>query len=314
MSPKPAVDDEKKSTKDTILDYLQNNRGREIKVSEIHEKKGFGLSRISNAIKELELLDLIKIERRKLKKGRYTVISLKGDIITKKATHERDLNPITVDTEEEKDYDLENFSIPDAIEELKNTSYTQSAFREYIEPYYDSYLTLVTEIIQPMLYEIGSMWEREDITVAEEHLMSARLEKLIIDLIKKETRRNDKLIILTPVENEQHTLVLLTLELLLIERGYNIINLSRSISILSIIEFIKKLKKKPDWVFFSITMESYLNNLKQDIRQIKDNFRSDEFKIAVGGQGVKNLDVKNNLEADSIVKNVKDLEILFSVL
>ena len=234
MNPKTTVEDDKKSTKDVILEYLQNNRGREIKVSEIHEKKGFGLSRISNAIKELELLDLIKIERRKLKKGRYTVISLKGDIITKFASHERDLNPKSDSVAEmEEEYDIENFSVTEAVGILKATNYTQSSFREFIESFYDSYFTLMTEILQPMLYEIGLMWEREEITVAEEHLMSARLEKMIIDLIKTENRRNEKLIILAPVENEQHTLVLLTLELLLIERGFNVINLSRSISILS---------------------------------------------------------------------------------
>ena len=61
-------------------------------------------------------------------------------------------------------------------------------------------------------------------------------------------------------------------------------------------------------------MESYLNNLRQDIRQIKSSFKPDEFKIAVGGQGVKHLDVKNSLEADSIVKNTMELEMLFSVL
>ena len=186
--------------------------------------------------------------------------------------------------------------------------------KELVDPYYDNYFTLITEIIKPMLYEIGKMWEQEDITVAEEHLMSARLEKFLIDLIANESRRKNKTIILSPVENEYHTIVLLAIELLLMERGYNVINLSRSISILSIIDFIKKMKVKPDWLFFSITMESYVNNLKQDIRLIREEFKSGILKIAVGGQGIKNLESNNFIGVDRLIKTDNDLQELIYMI
>ena len=305
------INTDDKSTKDVILEYLKLNRGREIAVSEISGKFDYKLNRISNAIRELEFKGEIIIDRRPLKKGKYTVIRLRGDTITKFASHEREISPKngTSDTSDEN-ITIENFSVAETIKILNSPDYTQLKFKELIEPYYDNYLTLITEIIEPTLYEVGKMWEREDITVAEEHLMSARIEKFLIDLIANETRRKNKTIILAPVENEYHTLVLLAVELLLIERGYNVINLSRSIQVNSIVDFIKKMKVKPDWLFFSITMDSYVNNLKQDLRLIKEEFKSGNLKIAVGGQGIKNLDTNDFVEVDFLVKTVDDLQSL----
>ena len=85
------IDIKNKSTKDIILEYLKLNHGREIPVSEISETFNFKLARISNAVKELELSKQIVVERRPLKKGKYTVIRLTGDMITQFATHERDI-------------------------------------------------------------------------------------------------------------------------------------------------------------------------------------------------------------------------------
>ena len=305
------VDTEKKetkSTKEVILDYLKQNHGREIAVSEIADTFKYKLNRISNAIKELEFLGEINIERRPLKKGKYTVISLRGDIITQFATHERaidsDSKPASVS------YSSDELPIDETIEMLNSPNYIQSKFSEMIEPYYDNYFSLIIDIIQPLLYETGKMWEEEKITVAGEHVISARLEKFIIDLISKESRRNkDKIIILAPVENEFHTIPLLTLELLLIERGFNVINLARSIPILSIIDFIKGMKKKPDWVFFSLTLDSYIKNLAIDVKLIKDKIP--ELKVAIGGQGTKNIEEGDFTSVDAIVKDNIDLQNLF---
>ena len=67
---------ENKSTKEIILDYLIQNHGREVPVIEISKKFNFKLARISNAIKELKLAREIVVERRPIKKGKYTVIWL----------------------------------------------------------------------------------------------------------------------------------------------------------------------------------------------------------------------------------------------
>jgi methanogenic corrinoid protein MtbC1 len=308
---------ENKSTKDVILDYLLQNRGREIAVSEISEKYDFKLNRISNAIKELEYLGKINIERRPLSKGKYTVISLKGDNIVEFASHEREINPKTVSNgHETENYESEEFPLHEAIFKLNDVEYTQIKFKNFIEPFYDTYFSFIHEVIQPILYEIGEMWRRSEITVADEHLMSARIEKLLIDLISREnkSKRKDRIIILCPVENEFHTVPLLALELLLVELGINVINLSRSISIISIIDFINKMKVKPEWIFFSVTIETYLSNLRIDIKMIKEEFKTQKLKIAIGGQGIKFIDSKSFKMVDRIIKDNNDLKVFLATI
>ena len=314
------IDTENKSTKEVILDYLKLNRGREIAVSEISEKFNYKLNRISNAIKELELSGEILIDRRPLKKGKYTVIWLKGDNITEFASHERELNPKSNhDNGHSNGFEIEEFSLDECFKILNSVDYKQNKIRSVIEPYFDNYYLMVTEFINPLMVHIGELWEKGQLSIAEEHLISARLEKYIIDLISHEnnnvkSRRSNKIIILAPVENEHHTLVLLTLELLLTERGFKVINLSRTISILSIIEFIRKMKIKPDWIFFSITMPSYVNNLKMDVKLIEEELHLDNLQIAIGGQGIRNIDPEEFPEASILIKNNEDLQnLLFSL-
>lgn len=292
----------KMSTREVILEYLKDHRGREIPIYEIQQRFNYKLARISNAIKELDLSGEIKVERRPLKKGKYTIISLMGDNITQFATHERDL--IRKESIKRTE-DLESLPVSDAIELLNSYYYNQDKFESLIKPYYTHYFSLVFSVIQPIMYEVGNKWENGELTIADEHLIAKRMEKFVSSLIKPTQIRPSKTIILAPVEHEQHNLPLLTLELLLVEKGCNVINLSRTINILSIISFIKKMKSKPDWIFFSATMSAYINNLRMDILSLRKEFH--QLQIAVGGQGFATIDPKDFTEADIVVKTDEEL-------
>ena len=78
------------SSKDLIIRHLKANRGKEIPVSEISESFNLKPNTISNAIKELNYKEEIVIERRQLKRGRYTVIWLRSDSIQYPYVHENE--------------------------------------------------------------------------------------------------------------------------------------------------------------------------------------------------------------------------------
>lgn len=300
---------ENKSTKEVVVDYLKKNKGREIPIYEISETFNFKLNRISNAIKELDLAGEINVERRPLKKGKYTVISLRGDTITQFASHERELTSRSNEEfNDDKTLQLEHDEILEIIKLLKSVNYTQTKLQRLIESRFDNYFSLVIQIIQPLLYEVGQLWQDGEISIAEEHIISARIEKFLIDLIKIQYRKGSKTIILAPVEHETHRLSLLVLELLLVERGFHVINLSNTIPVLSLIEFIKTMNKKPDWIFFSITLESFVTNLKMDIKLIKEQLSDYDIKIAVGGQGISKFPFSYFSYIDKIIKNSSELQ------
>lgn len=306
---------ENKSTKEVILNYLRKNKGREIAVHEISEKFDFKLNRISNAIKELELGGEINIERRPLKRGKFTVISLYGDTITQFASHDRELSSRkTIPNNINEKINIGKDKIEEIIEFLKSINYTQTKLSEMLVSKNKDFFSLVVDILQPTLYEVGQKWQSGLITVADEHLISSRLEKFIIDLIKERPKTNSKVILLAPVENETHTLSLSVLELLLVEQGFQVINLSRTLPVLSLIDFINNMKRNPDWIFFSITLEHYISNLKMDLKIIKKELGNFNIKIAIGGQGILKFNLNDLIYADKIIKSSSELhEFLLSI-
>ncbi|MHA2338702.1 MAG: B12-binding domain-containing protein [Candidatus Hodarchaeales archaeon] len=306
------------STKDAILEHLRQNRGREIPVSEIADKYNFSYSRISNAIKDLKYRGEIDIEHRPLKKGKYTVLRLKGDSINKRFVHEREVDlPEATSTVQTK-HDLkkmESFSsyldtntLNIFIDYLKSNEFSASSLKKMLSSFdTKSNFDLITKIIKPLQYEVGNRWERGQVSIADEHMISANIEKFLIQHIPLNNVKSDKIIVISPVEGEWHSLPLLTLELLLNEKGYRVFNLTRPLPNTSLMDFINKLNPFPTWVFISLTMKIHIGTLRQELKNLRQKF-GDKLKIAIGGQGIDQEQRNSFPDATSVVTNVKELE------
>lgn len=291
------------SSKEVILHYLRLNRGREIPVSEIKEKCELKLSTISNAIKELQYLKLIQIERRPLKRGKYTVIRLRNDFVESRYIHPKEYQPPINNAMTKSELifqdDVDKSLLDSYIGQLISKDYNLIKFTEEITEKYPNNFQLVVTFITPLLIEVGRKWEGGFLTTAEEHIISSRLENFIISLIPINMNSGGGTMVLVPVEGEEHIMGLIILEMLLVEKGYHVINLGRQLPIKSLIQYIDGLKIKPDWILFSITLEAYVGTLLREIREIKDHFKN-RFKIAVGGQGIQNHQ-NCFIEVDTIV-------------
>ncbi|MFX1535854.1 MAG: cobalamin-dependent protein [Promethearchaeota archaeon] len=301
------------STKDIILKHLRTNRGREIPVSEIAKKFNLKRTAISNAIKELQYKGQIEIERRPLKRGRYTVIWLSGDTIRQPYVHEKEIvrkESIRFATSASKDQkfyaELTKENYGDYINYLKSSDYSFSKFKQMINGHQQDLFELVVSFIRPLMTEVGNRWSQNTLSTAEEHVISARIEKLIIKMIPKQKGDNRNTVILAPVEGEQHTIGLLALEWLLTELNYKIINLAPTLPVKSLISYIKELSTKPEWILLSITLETYLGSLKREIKAIKEEF-GESIRIAIGGQGISENERNSFPEAENVVITVEDL-------
>ena len=371
------------SSKDLIIKYLKANRGKEIPVSEISENCNLKPNTISNAIRELNYKGEIVIERRRLNRGRYTVIWLNGDSIQYPFVHEKEridlrlfnyfrdnddreisfheltqyfnnniaesqltylglknaiqelieknqigsqtellfegdqliikpddkflIKGAKVAPEEPIPIPCEPAQIHELIEYLKSAEYNSSIFEKKISQFMKNDQTFVTCLITPLMIEVGELWAQTKISTAEEHVISNRIEKIIIDRINRVRVTNGRgTIILAPVEGEQHVISLLSLELIFSELGYRTINIGRPLPIRSMIQYIKELKKKPQWLFMSITLHTYIDTLHHNLELIRNVFNKD-IKIAIGGQGLIEKNRKEFPEADIVVINEQDL-------
>jgi DNA-binding transcriptional MerR regulator len=69
--------------------------------------------------------------------------------------------------------------------------------------------TLYERVVSPVLTEVGSRWERGELSVGQEHLLSDRLELAVRASLRAVERAEGPVVLLACVDSEQHVLGLL---------------------------------------------------------------------------------------------------------
>lgn len=158
-------------------------------------------------------------------------------------------------------------------------------------------------ILTPVMYHVGDMWESNKISVATEHVCSNVAHGIVNVIMEKNSipQTKSKVILCTP-SGEEHNLGCRILHAYLSCRGYKIINLSPSVPSESILQSIEN--DKPKAVFISITIKDNLGTAQRLVRKIKSKY---DIPVYVGGQAVNGIDKKFDAK---IVKdeNLKQIE------
>ena len=297
---------EKKSTKELIMGHMLRNREREVPVKEIAETYGLKRNTISNAIRELELKGKITLARHR-KKGQFTHMSLAG---------ERSINqlssPILHDPKLTRDYNNINLMKDDfgaSIEYIKSIQFDHNSFRKKTDDLKMDSLTFIVDYVTPLMKQVGRLWEENLLSTGEEHVITERMGKLLIELINERNNKQGELVLLAPVENEFHTLALLSLELIFTDHNKKVINLGKPIPIEFFIRYIHE-TELPSWVFLSMTLPMYRGTLKRELKSLRNSFGS-KIDIAIGGQGLSEEDKGKFPEADNIIVSKEDLAYFF---
>jgi len=214
------------------------------------------------------------------------------------------LKPTTIELEHEwkkkKNQFLSYILEGDFEEALK---FTKKVIKEC-----DNILDFYVKILHPALYKIGSLWEKGNITIAEEHLATSTVGRVMAYIYLKylkffsPKKSKSKALVLTP-PNELHELGARIVADLLEIDGWDVLFLGANVSKQNLIEIVKK--NKPKLVAFSITMPFNLKWVKETIGLLKNIKISP--KVIVGGF-VFNLapDLYKKLDADYWAKDAKE--------
>ena len=174
------------------------------------------------------------------------------------------------------------------------------------------------DILRPVLYDVGHLWQENKLDIGMEHVCSNTANKTI-HKITDSIKPNDKMeniIICTP-DGELHNIACNIIESLLIERGFQVNNVSPSIPTDSMISYINE--TKPLMILISVTLKDSIGSAVRLIKKISSVF---SIPILVGGLAINHSsDIeRKNIEAISpyvrivvnsplstIVKTVKDI-------
>jgi methanogenic corrinoid protein MtbC1 len=172
---------------------------------------------------------------------------------------------------------LKNYEINDLVKLYNEYTKTNYLLIDFYE-----------KILIPVLYKIGEQWENGEIDVATEHVCSNAVNTLI-DLINQnntkkisKSYRDTKSIVLCTPEGELHSIGCKIIESLLLEKGYEVYNITSALPTNSIESYLNNIKL--GLLLISVTLDE---NLDSVIRFIKEIRNSCNIPLIVGGNAIK---------------------------
>ncbi|HEX5187631.1 MAG TPA: cobalamin-dependent protein, partial [Nitrososphaeraceae archaeon] len=174
---------------------------------------------------------------------------------------------------------LEKLKIYEIIDLVKLYTDYRSAY---------SLLDFYEKLLIPVLHMIGELWANGELDVTTEHVCSNATITLI-DLINQKNSKKipknsliNRLIIVCTPEGELHSIGCKIIESLLLEKGYNVYNITSSLPTNSIESYLNN--TNPHLVLISVTLEENINSA---IRLVQEIRKSLNVSIIVGGNALK---------------------------
>lgn len=137
-------------------------------------------------------------------------------------------------------------------------------------------------IIEPVQYEVGRLWQINQISVARGHLCTT-ISDMIISQFRKEqikSKKSQNTIISTCIDTEQHELGIKMISNLLINEGWNVFYIGANVPIESILSIIEE--QNADLLAISAALITHIYKIKELIDEIRSSEWSD-IEIIVGG-------------------------------
>ena len=202
------------------------------------------------------------------------------------------------------------------LEKLKSYEINEilKIYNDYTKSIY-SLLDFYEKILIPVLYKIGDQWENGEIDVATEHVCSNAVNNLIDLINQQNTKKNlknyrdTKSIVLSTPEGELHSIGCKIIESLLLEKGYEVYNITSPLPTNSIESYLDN--TNPGVILISVTLEENINSAIRLVYEIRKSF---QIPIIVGGNALKFASKSQIQQLEKYDKIYLDLEYLADII
>ena len=162
-------------------------------------------------------------------------------------------------------------------------------------------------IIQPAMYEIGLMWERAEISVAQEHLASAVVSRILACVAgeMKLTPKDKGKAVVTSAPGEFHEIGAWMVSDLLEQDGWQVTYLGANPPDQDLLKLLED--NLPDILVLSVTMPFNLDRAGSIVSAIRKNPLHRGLRILVGGRVfIDNPELEKKLGADGFAANLDE--------
>lgn len=162
------------------------------------------------------------------------------------------------------------------------------------------------DIFQATQYEIGRLWEKNQVSVAQEHFCTATTQ-MIMSLLYPHIfsgKSNGKNVVATCVGSELHEIGIRMVADFLEMSGWNTYYIGANTPTVAIIDAIHK--HQADMIALSVTLTPHIKKVTEIIEQVRLNHPS--VKIMVGGYPfIMDPTLCEKVGADAMVKSAQDI-------
>ncbi len=171
---------------------------------------------------------------------------------------------------------------------------------EDISPFY-------LQVLQPTLYEVGTLWEKNKISAAQEHLVSAIVSRVMAtaNLVISEPVHLHGRVVVSACANEYHELGALMISDILELDSWDVCYLGANVPVADLLEQLRMVK--PDVLALSVTMTFNINKAREIIKLMRQEPELAAIKVVVGGKAFSdNRDLWHHIGADACAADLAE--------
>lgn len=139
-------------------------------------------------------------------------------------------------------------------------------------------------VVQPAMYEVGRLWERDEVSVAEEHLASAIVSRVMASLYRRvlpvEVTKGS--IVVTAASNEFHDIGARMAADLLEMDGWDVVFLGANTPDEELVELLRR--RSPQLLGISVAMPFNLDRARDTVALVRDDPHLDRMRVLAGGR------------------------------
>lgn len=227
------------------------------------------------------------------------MISVHEQVIELSQTEELEPPPIKEDWLEEKNRFLANLLLGDH----RSCRAQAKQYVDTIEALEEFYFY----ILQPAMFDIGALWEKAEISIAQEHLASSIVSRIMAqmagDLDFPDCSKGKVVVSASP--NEFHKVGAWMLADVLEYDGWDVHFIGANVPEDDLITFVYKVR--PDLLALSVTIPFNLGKVQAIIERLKADEKTASIKIMVGGRAfIDNSDIWQTIGADGYAVNASE--------
>ena len=164
-------------------------------------------------------------------------------------------------------------------------------------------------IIQPVMYEVGKLWERGTISVAQEHLVSAIVGRVMAaaSQVNVDVRKRKLKAVISAAPNEFHEIGAWMVSDILEHDGWDVRYLGANTPANDLLELLRSFQ--PRVLALSVTMPFNILKAREIIHTIKDDEALNQIRVILGGRLFnENLDLWRSTGADDFAANIQEVK------